>query len=267
MLASIFSQIPLEALAVRMVATAVVVIAVSWAVGVFGPLVGGALAGLPVILGPGFYFLAAQASEAFVAQAASYALLSLCATQFFLLAYIVVAGRASPWIALGFAMATWLLAAFSFQLFPARPLIGVILFIAATGVCFRLGAKFATHQAPLKRKAGIALFAMRGMFAGVLVALITTAAGWLGAVGAGLLLAFPIGYALVALTVHQKYGAASVTALLHSAILGTVSLAGFCSALALTASYLPSSVALGIAMTTSVLVTFGLVSGVQFRRP
>ena len=42
-------------LGVRMGATAAVVVAVTFAVGRFGPLVGGALAGLPVVLGPGFY--------------------------------------------------------------------------------------------------------------------------------------------------------------------------------------------------------------------
>ncbi|EJC60766.1 inner membrane protein YccA [Alcaligenes faecalis subsp. faecalis NCIB 8687] len=48
-----------------------IVFLVSWSVGVFGPLIGGALAGLPMVLGPGFYFLSQQFPADYVQQAAT----------------------------------------------------------------------------------------------------------------------------------------------------------------------------------------------------
>ena len=149
---------------------------------------------------------------------------------------------------------------------PTGLLNSVVLFAAVTGFCRVLGAKFATHREPLKRSTGIGPLAMRGILAGLLVALVTATADRLGAAVAGLLLAFPVGYSVVALTAHQKYGAASVTALLHSAVLGTVSLAGFCLALALTASWLPSGISLGTAVIFSLIITFGLIWGAKERR-
>lgn len=94
-----------------MAATALVVVLVSWSVGVFGPLIGGALAGLPMVLGPGFYFLSQQFPADYVQQAATYAVYSLSATQLFLLLIILCAPTLSPWRTLLCAVAGWAVAA------------------------------------------------------------------------------------------------------------------------------------------------------------
>lgn len=262
-LGSILPHIPLEALVVRMATTAFVVIAVAWAVGRFGPIIGGALAGLPMILGPGFYFLIAQAPADFVRQSAAYALLSLCATQLFVLAYIVCANRLPPIISLSFAVFTWIVAALLLRSLPAQPMIGIVLFAFVTVFCLRVGGRFAMAEASTKGHAGFGLLLIRGVLAGLLVAIVTTASAWLGPAGAGLILAFPIGYTVIAVTIHQTLGSASVIATLQSALLGTSSLAGFCATLAALVPYWPANAALGAALTTSVLITLGLV----FRRP
>lgn len=54
-------------LATRMIATALIVIVVALAVGRLGPLIGGTLAGLPIVLGPGLYFLIGRSSQEFIA--------------------------------------------------------------------------------------------------------------------------------------------------------------------------------------------------------
>lgn len=261
MLGTFLFDIPMEALALRMLATAFVVMAVSWAVGAFGPIIGGALAGLPVILGPGFYFLAMQAPAAFVAQAASNALLSLCATQLFLLSYIVMAGRNPPWVCLTCAMGAWLLAALFLQLLPAQPIPGVFIFIVATGMCWLTGRRFVMPEASARGRAGLGLLAVRGILAGTLVAVVTSASHLLGSTVAGLLLAFPIGYTVVAVTVHQRIGVVSVVAMLHSALLGTASLAGFCAVLATAIEHLTAHAALGVAMMTSMSITVAIIVG------
>lgn len=259
MLESVLSNIPLEALAARMSATAFVAIVVSWAVGRFGPAIGGTLAGLPIILGPGFYFLITQATKTFIMQAAAYALLSLCATQLFLLTYIATARKGLPWVSLACAMITWLLAVLLLQLFPAQPIVGVLLFILTTMLCLSLSRRFTMLEASVEGKAGIGLLLARSILAGSLVAVVTSASAWLGSAGAGLLLAFPIGYTVVAVTIHQTFGSASIIVTLQSALKGTASLAGFCAVLAVAVLHWTAPVAFGAALATSVLITLCLI--------
>ncbi len=258
-LEALFSSLSLDTLAVRMLATALVVMAVSWSVGKFGPLIGGALAGLPMILAPGFYFMALQTDATFVAQAAAYALISLCASQTFLLSYIAVAQERHAGWSLAGAVGVWLLTTFVLQLVPGRVAVGSVLFLLATALCIRLGRRFLTPERPAKGKTGFGLLVARGLLAGALVAVVTSASQWLGATGAGLLLAFPIGYSVVAVTVHQRFGRASITATLYSAMWGTMSLAGFSAVLSLTLPRQPLNVAFGMALTAALLITLGLV--------
>ncbi|MER1966735.1 hypothetical protein [Castellaniella sp. GW247-6E4] len=258
--ASLLSGLSIDALVIRMVATAFVVIAVTWSVGAFGPRIGGALAGLPIVLGPGFYFLGAQASAPFIAQAATYALLSLCATQLFLLAYLAAARRARPLAALAGALTVWLLSAAMLRLLPAEVWLAATLFALATWACWSIGARFLSPVPTAKGKVGgTGLLLLRGLLAGVLVAAVTTLNQRLGSAGSGLLLAFPIGYTVIAVTIHQRIGSASVIATLRSALLGTVSLAGFCATLALAITLGPWQAALGIALAASVAITLWLV--------
>lgn len=259
MLASLLSDIPIESLAIRMFTTAFVVMAVAWAVGVFGPIIGGALAGLPIVLGPGFYFLIKKAPEAFVIQAASYALLSLCATQLYLLTYIAAAGKNQPWFSLFLAITAWMMSAYLFQFVPAHLLVGILLFILTASAALSLGRRFMIDTLSVKGRTGFGLLAVRGILAGVLVAAVTTVSHWLGPAGAGLLLGFPIGLTVVAVTIHQKFGAASAIATLYSALSGTASLAGFCTALAMAMPHWSSGWAFAFALLTSFTITMNLI--------
>jgi len=259
-LASWWAEFPLVALLVRMAATASVVVAISWAVGAFGPRIGGALAGLPIVLGPGFFFLARQAPAEFAAHAASYALLSLCATQCFLLAYIVAASRRGPAASLAAALVAWACGALIFREAPAWPLAGAALFGLATWLAWRIGAPFVPAAPRAKGKAGVVLLLVRGGLAGILVAAVTTAASWLGPADAGLLMAFPIGFTVMALTIHQQMGAPVVAATLHSALLGTIGLGSFCFFLSLTLRTWPPLLALAGGLAVSVGVAMLLLT-------
>ena len=256
---SLLAGIDLEPLAVRMAATALVVILVSWSAGRFGPIIGGALAGLPITLGPGFFFLIRESSSDFIGQAAAYALLSLCATQLFLLAYIATARKGLPWMSLAAAVVTWVVAASLLRLLPAQPLFGILLFTMVTLLCWRLSRSFTLPAEPGKGRGGMALLLVRGLLAGTLVAAVTTMSAWLGSAGSGLLLAFPIGYTVVSVTLHQTLGTARAISTLRSALLGTGSLAGFCLVLALAVAQWSPPVALAAALATSMIITLSLV--------
>lgn len=100
---------------------------------------------------------------------------------------------------------------------------------------------------------------MRGILAGLLVAAVTAAAGQLGATVSGLLLAFPIGYTVLSITIHEQFGAETAAATLHSAMFGTMSLAGFCVTLALAIPAIAPIWAFVIALAVSSSITVALI--------
>lgn len=259
LLASLFADVSIDQLLTRMTATAFVVIGVTIAVGRLGPVIGGALAGLPIVLGPGFFFLARQASPDFVSDAAAYSLLSLCATQLFLLAYIMTARRAGPLMSLVAALTAWGAAATVFRLIPPNPILGVAMFTALTVAARLFAARFVGVPAKAERADNLGLLCVRAVLAGILVAVVTGAASQFGAITSGLLLAFPIGYTVLAITIHEQFGKATVALTLHSAILGTTSLAGFCAALAFAAPFASPASAFLFALAVSVAITIGLM--------
>lgn len=262
MLESLWSVIALDEALIRMLATAAVIIAVTCSVELFGPVVGGILAGLPITLGPGFYFLIAQAPTAFIGQAAAYSLLSLCATQCFLLTYILTAQHTQPARALTFAILSWGAVAALLHPLPPTLWLGASLFALTTLFCLRRGRIAIQPAEDTEGKAGLVSLLLRGLLAGLLVAGVTAASHLLGATTSGLLLSFPIGYSVISVTLHQKIGRITATTTLYSALIGTTSLAFFCGVLSLAISVAPPYAALGIALVASATVT----STLAFRR-
>jgi len=247
------------ALLIRMICTGAVVVGVSWAVGVFGPIVGGALAGLPMVMAPAFLFLVQSSPVEFVSLTATYTLISLAAIQAFVLSYLLASRRLSPWASLGVALCAWVVTAALCRILPPSLWLGCLLFAATTAGAIRVSRPYVDRTAVAKGKAGWATLLLRGALAGVMVASITTASGWLGASSAGVLLAFPIGYTVIATTIHDKHGSPSVIATLHAALLGGCSLAVFCFSVAILVWHLPPIWALLLAVGASMATTLALV--------
>ena len=254
------------ALLIRMVCTGMVVIGVSWSVGAFGPIVGGALAGLPMVMGPAFFFLVQQAPVTFVSLTATYTLISLTATQAFVLAYLLASRTHRPLASLALAFCAWAVVAVVCRMLPPLLWLGSVLFVLATALAIRVSRPLVEPTARTGGKAGWPTLLLRGALAGVMVASITTASGWLGASSAGILLAFPIGYTVIATTIHEKYGSASVIATLHAALLGGCSLAVFCFSLAMLVLHFPPMIALLLATGASMATTTALVLRSRFKR-
>ncbi|MBF5006570.1 hypothetical protein [Diaphorobacter caeni] len=254
------------ALLIRMLCTAIVVIGVSWSVGAFGPIIGGALAGLPMVMGPAFFFLVRQAPVDFVSLTATYTLISLAATQAFVLAYLFASRRHRPLASLAIAFGAWVITAALCRMLPPYLWLGVALFVVVTWGAIRVSRPFVDRTAGTGGKAGWPLLLLRGALAGVMVASITTASGWLGASSAGILLAFPIGYTVIATTIHERYGSASVIATLHAALLGGCSLAVFCFCVAVFVQHMEPMVGLLLATVASMLTTTALVLRTRLRR-
>lgn len=259
-------DIPIAELLTRMAATAFVVVLVALAVRRFGALVGGALAGLPIVLGPGYFFLLGRSTPSFIAETASFSLLALCATQTFLLAYMATARAGSSARSLVAAASVWMVSIAVLQSVPASPVIGLLAFLFATFVAYRAGLHFLSDAGIEKGRERNGLLLLRACLAGALVAIVTIGSKRFGAGISGLLLAYPIGFTMVSVTVHQQYGNAHVIAVLHSGILGTVSLGGFCFTLAMALRGLPEEAAFLTALTVSCLITLGMASRSRVRQ-
>lgn len=266
MLSFLFSDVSTGQLFVRMAATALVVIGVALAVGRLGPMIGGALAGLPIVLGPGFYFLVIQTPPEFVSDAAVYSLLSLCATQIFLLMYILSADRVGALPSLLAALAAWAVSAALFRLLTPQLLLVMLLFAVVTVTGRRLAAGFIEEASVPARATDFHMLLLRALLAGLLVTIVTALASQLGASASGLLLAFPVGYTVLSVTIHEQFGSAAVKAALYSAILGTISLGGFCATLAFALSFLPPLWAFLAGLVASVLITIGVISQLRSDR-
>lgn len=226
----ILTQLPMTELLIRMVATAAIVVTVSTAVGRLGPVIGGLVAGLPIGLGPGFFFLIGTGSIEFMQQTAVHSLLALSATQIFLTGYMATARRAPPLVALALAVGIWWTAILALQAVPATATIGALSFIFVTILARVAGRRLLVPDTGNERQEGFLMLLARAFAGGFLVAAITVFSTTLGAGWSGILLAFPIGYALISLTIHERYGVPTVIGVVYSALFGTISLATFCVA-------------------------------------
>lgn len=259
-----FDSMLLLALAIRMFATASVVIAVTCAVERLGPLIGGALAGLPVVIGPGLYFLSLDASTQFVTDAASHALWSLCGTQAFIITYMAVASRHGVAASILCAGAVWAVAAVISRFMPPEPIVATALFSLATYAAWRFGARLAGETQPGRSEGGLAMLLLRGCLAGLLVAAVTAISSRVGPQFSGIFLAFPIGFGVLAVTLHERLGARRTISTLNGALRGAIGLAVFCAASAYLLGYMPPPAALGLAACISCIFTAMLVIRARF---
>ena len=249
---------------VRAFATGAVVVAVAWAAARLGPVLGGILVGLPIVLAPGFFFLLRAEEPQFVAVVAGGALYSLVATQVFLGAYIVASRGRHALVALLLAFAAWCVAALPLSALPHPPLAGAVLFAAATAAMWALGRRFLPPpQRPSSSTRWLALIA-RGVAAGILVGLVTVAARLIGPSLAGILLAYPVGFSVILLSLNLDHGPAIAAQTAHAGLIGVTSLAAFVLALALALPVMPPWVAFSLSLLASVLTT--AVLGLAFRR-
>lgn len=253
------ATLPLFELAFRMVATAAVVMAVTWAVDRFGPLIGGALTGLPVVIGPGLYFLSLHSTPAFVGNAASHSLWSLCGTQVFILTYMVCARSRGAAAALALAGTAWAIVAVTASYMPPAPVVGLAVFAAVTAVAIRLGSRLALGTKPARPSIGWATLVLRGGLAGLLVAVVTAVSSRIGPEFSGIFLAFPIGFGVLAVTLHEKLGAANAIGTLNAAIKGATGLAVFSAAFVLLLPRFGYGWSLLLATVVSCALTLALV--------
>lgn len=243
---------------IRALATGFVVVFIAWVAARLGPLIGGILVGLPIVLAPGFFFLVRDEPVAFVTVTASSALFSLAATQLFLGAYVMVAPRLQPGAAILAAAAAWGLMALPFSLLPRQPFIGAALFAVTTVAMRLIGRRFLRTAPASGSGTRWRLLILRGVAAGLLVGCVTLAANALGPSLAGMLIGFPIGFCVILLSLSIDHGAAIAAQTAYTGLMGVASLAAFCLVLAVAIPVMAPWTAYSISLAASVVTTASL---------
>jgi len=286
-------------LVLKILATALVVIAVTVIVGRLGPRLGGIFAGTPIILGPGFFFLLREQPPAFVASAAVSSLHALTATLVFTVIYVLCARRFGAWASVALATFAWLPAAWFFAALPdlcqglaggpsgnlaGDPFIALAGDLAGNNqvpapevgigaglglgllayVLVYLAARWINRRLDLPPPRGAASagwpdLLIRGGLAGLLVGLATSVAALSGPVLSGLLVGFPVGLISIGLTLQQRYGVAVLQATLMAVQPALFSLVAFTVTVGLTAERMAPMPSFGIALVASIGVSLGLL--------
>ena len=245
---------------VRLLATAGIVLAVTAIVGRLGPRVGGVVAGLPIVVGPGLAFIALDETPEYLVEAAGFVLVSLTATQAFMFAYGRAARGFGPATAVFVAFASWVGVIAILAVPRLSPIAAALLFTCAAVVSARLLRQVQAVPAPPPAPGGWVSLLLRAGLAGLMVGAISLGSQALGPKLAGLLLAYPVGMTVIAVTIHQRYGKEAAGATLAAAALGTLSIGAFAFAVAVLTPTLGAASALAAALAASLLVSLLLLA-------
>ncbi len=258
----------LIALFAKLVATAAVVIGVSLAVGRLGPRLGGIIAGTPIILGPGYFFMLQEQSPAFIQTAALSTLHALVATLLFTISFVVTAGRLSALASLGIATLCWVPAALLFARVPGGVGVAVLMYLAMLLVAEGVRRALRLRQPVIVARSGWFDLLLRGLLAGLLVSVATTLAVTSGPLLSGMLVGFPVGLFTIGLTLHERYGPDVARATVSMAQKGMLSLVAFGVVTATLVGHLPPMAVflLSLLASMSVSATLFMISQRQFRR-
>ncbi|WP_445005373.1 hypothetical protein [Halomonas mongoliensis] len=249
----------------KLVATAGIVILVALAVGRLGPRLGGILAGMPVILGPGYFFMLQEQPPPFVQDAVLATLHALVATLLFTVCFVLVAGRLSALRSLGLSILCWVPAALLFSGIPGGLGVAVLAYLVALGVAERVNRALHLDQPVVLARAGWLDLVLRGLLAGLLVSLATTLGAQAGPLLSGILLGFPAGILTIAWTLHERYGAEVARMTVSMTQRGMLSLIAFCSVSYLTVGRLPWGAVFLLSLVASVAVSMLLFAISRWR--
>jgi hypothetical protein len=212
-------------LALKLVASPCLILAVSLAGRRWGEAVSGWLVGLPMTSGPVVLFLALEHGPAFASASAAGSVAGVMAQAAFCLGYAWMPDRAGLAGALlagtaSFATAAWLLQAAALPVVPLYVLSCVILAIG--------NRVYPRRAAAVRRGKTIGNdLPLRMIVAAIVVLAITTAAPALGARLSGTLIGFPIIACILAVFAHRAYGPGAARLVLSGMLLGLYSFATF----------------------------------------
>jgi hypothetical protein len=204
---------------------------VTLAVRRWGPVVGGWLAGLPIVAGPVLVFYALEQGNVFAAGAAHATLAGLIATVAFAVAY-AWASRRLPWY-LCMLLGWGVFAAAIIALYFTQPglVASLVVLVAATVLGRRALRRVGVGGAGLRTSVSFDL-PIRLVATATLVLVLTGLASRLGPAWSGLLNAFPVLTTIVAVFSHAQRGSAAAIAFFNGYLQAIVGFGLFCVVMA-----------------------------------
>jgi hypothetical protein len=199
----------------------------------WGPRAGGVISAFPAIVGPVLLILALAHGRPFAARAANGTLLGLVSLAAFALAYGRLA-RGHGWRVC--AAAGWLaagVAALAVGAAAGRAGSPVGLVVASTALAAAWRVLPGVALAAVSRAPRPGEIPLRMASVALLVALLSAAAGALGAVAGGMLAALPVLACVLAVFTHREHGGSQAIALLRGMLAGMASFVLFCQVIAL----------------------------------
>jgi len=212
----------------------------------WGERAGGAVSAFPAIVGPVLLIVALAHGAHFAARAANATLLGLVSLAAFAVVYARLAGRHGWGASLLGGWACAALAALTTGLLAggSRPPAGLLIAGATLALAHRAlpvapaapidaGAPAGPIDAGRPRRPGRGNLPLRMASAALLVAVLSAAAGALGAVAGGMLSALPVLACVLAVFTHRDQGPGAATLLLRGMLAGMPSFVIFCQLIAM----------------------------------
>ena len=246
-------------IATKMVTSAVIVVAASLLVERSGPVVGAAIATLPISAGPAFAFLAAEHGPAFVERTTVASLAVNAATIAFVIIYAILAQRRGMIISVGLGFGAWLAAAWMILNSDVTFAGAIALNVLAFAVGFPVAGRYRTARALPRMPRRWWEIPVRAIAVMTLVAIVLAAGRLIGPRAAGIAAIVPIVLTSIALIMHPRVGGPASAALLANSVPGMVGFAMGIALLHLLVVPLGSTLALVLALGLCVAWNTGLL--------
>jgi hypothetical protein len=238
-------------LAIKMAATAAVVVAASLVAERVGALIGALVATLPIASGPSYVLLALDHDAAFIADSTVMSLAVHAATGLFCAAYVFAAQRCPFVVSIAIAVATWLGGAVAIRAVEWS-LAGVLLLNGATyGACLPLMQRFVHARVPAIKRRWFDV-PLRAALVAALVGAVVTAGANVGPQFTGILAVFPIVLLSLMLILHRRIGGRATAAIIANTMWGLIGFGLCLLALHLAVVPLGAPAALVIALAVSI---------------
>ena len=250
-------------LAIKLIATAAIVVGASVIAERVGALTGALVATLPVTIWPAYVFLSLDHDAAYLAQAALSGLVINAATGLFLLVYAVLAQKRGTFVSLTLAVACWIVLALLARsidwTFAAAALLNLLIY----PVCLWLGSALRVAEMPRLRHGWYDL-PLRTILVCGLMATIIEASNWAGPMLTGLLAVFPISSTSLALILQPRIGGRAAGAVIANSVWSLFGISFGLAAINL--AVVPFGAAFALAAALAIPVVWNLTVWLVHRR-
>jgi hypothetical protein len=237
--------------AIRLVATASMVVIATWAAERSGPLIGSLIATLPISAGPAYVFVAVAHDADFIAKAALASLAVNAATISFMLAYVVTAQKRGLVLSYAAALTSWVAIGYPVQSLDWSLAGAIALNVAVTAAALPIAHRLAKHTMSVTRRRWYDVPFRTGLVA-CFVSIVVAVSAHVGPAITGMLAVFPIVLSSLIVILQPRAGGEATASLIAHGMFGTVGFGAALIVLHLMAVPFGSGLALGAALAVCI---------------